>query len=114
MPVDINLVESPRLLGVSSRPISIGAFLKFRFKDGLHDPFHCRLHNAIFYRCDGQCELHIHPMSLWVGICHPFHPLKGQRFPVLKTRRVSGIDTLILAHSERGSFSLNREWTDWG
>src|SRR5260364_266110 len=22
--------------------------------------------------------------------------------------------TLILAHSERGSFSLNREWTDWG
>ncbi|CCD29373.1 conserved hypothetical protein [Candidatus Glomeribacter gigasporarum BEG34] len=50
----------------------------------------------------------------WVEICHPFHPLKGQRFPVLKTRRVSGIDTLILAHSERGSFSLNREWTDWG
>src|SRR5260363_414721 len=39
---------------------------------------------------------------------------QGQRFPVLKTRRVSGIDTLILAHSERGSFSLNREWTDWG
>ncbi|MEM5388719.1 DUF5372 family protein, partial [Paraburkholderia phymatum] len=27
----------------------------------------------------------------WAEICHPFHPLKGQRFPVLKRRRVSGI-----------------------
>ena len=47
-------------------------------------------------------------------IRHPFHPLKGQRFPVLKTRRVAGIDTLLLGHMERGSFSIAREWTDWG
>ncbi|UUM21567.1 Y4bD/Y4pK family protein [Mycoavidus sp. SF9855] len=47
-------------------------------------------------------------------ILHPFHPLRGQRFPVLKTRRVAGIDTLILSHAERGSFSIPREWTDWG
>jgi hypothetical protein len=47
-------------------------------------------------------------------VCHPYHPLRGQRFPVLKTRRVAGIDTLILAHVERGSFSIAREWTDWG
>jgi hypothetical protein len=50
----------------------------------------------------------------WAEICHPFHPLKGQRFPVLKTRRVGGVDTLLLGHAERGSFSIAREWTDWG
>src|SRR5260370_12306034 len=50
----------------------------------------------------------------WAEICHPFHPLKGQRFPVLKTRRVGGVDTLLLGHVERGSFSIAREWTDWG
>src|SRR6202166_171529 len=50
----------------------------------------------------------------WPDIRHPFHPLKGQRFPVLKTRRVGGVDTLLLGHAERGSFSIAREWTDWG
>ena len=50
----------------------------------------------------------------WAEISHPFHPLKGQRFPVLKTRRVAGIDTLILGHVQRGSFGIAREWTDWG
>ena len=50
----------------------------------------------------------------WAEIRHPFHPLKGQRFPVLKTRRVGGVDTLLLGHVERGSFSIAREWTDWG
>src|SRR6202165_4111617 len=44
----------------------------------------------------------------------PFHPLKGQRFPALKTRRVGGVDTLLLGHAERGSFSIASEWTDWG
>jgi hypothetical protein len=47
-------------------------------------------------------------------IRHPFHPLKGQRFPVLQMRRVSGVDALILRQPERGSFSVAREWTDWG
>jgi hypothetical protein len=50
----------------------------------------------------------------WAEIRHPFHPLKGQRFPVLKTRHVSGTDTLLLRDAERGSFSIAREWTDWG
>jgi hypothetical protein len=45
-------------------------------------------------------------------ICHPFHPLKGQRFLVLKERRVAGIDTLILRNTERGSFAVPKEWTD--
>jgi len=47
-------------------------------------------------------------------ISHPFHPLRGQRFAVLKTRRIAGVDTLILKYAGRGSFSISREWTDWG
>ncbi|MFY9531839.1 MAG: DUF5372 family protein [Candidatus Acidiferrales bacterium] len=49
----------------------------------------------------------------WAEIRHPFHPLRGQRFQVLKTRRIGGIDTLILRELARGSFSVAREWTDW-
>jgi hypothetical protein len=49
----------------------------------------------------------------WAEIRHPFHPLRGQSFPVLKTRRVAGVETLILRGLERGTFSIAREWTDW-
>jgi len=49
----------------------------------------------------------------WAEIRHPFHPLRGQCFEVLKKRRVAGIDTLILRALERGTFSIAREWTDW-
>jgi hypothetical protein len=48
----------------------------------------------------------------WTQITHPFHPRRGQRFGVLKLRRVGGIDTLILRDAERGSFAVAREWTD--
>jgi hypothetical protein len=49
----------------------------------------------------------------WAEVRHPFHPLKGQRFPVLKTRRVGGSETLILREPTRGSLAVRREWTDW-
>jgi hypothetical protein len=49
----------------------------------------------------------------WAEIRHPFHPLRGQCFEVLKKRRVAGIDTLILRECKRGSFSIARDWTDW-
>ncbi len=49
----------------------------------------------------------------WAEIRHPFHPLRGQRFEVLKQRRVAGVDTLILREPEHGSISIAREWTDW-
>jgi hypothetical protein len=48
----------------------------------------------------------------WAEILHPFHPLRGQHFQVLKTRRVGGVDTLILREPTRGSFCVPREWTD--
>jgi hypothetical protein len=46
-------------------------------------------------------------------VVHPFHPLRGQRFVVLKVRRVSGVETLSLRHPDLGSFAMPREWTDW-
>jgi Family of unknown function (DUF5372) len=49
----------------------------------------------------------------WAEIRHPFHPLRGQRFEVLKQRHIGGVDTLILRELERGTFSVAREWTDW-
>jgi hypothetical protein len=49
----------------------------------------------------------------WAEIRHPFHPLRGQRFRVLKARRVAGVETLILRELQRGSFAVVREWTDW-
>jgi hypothetical protein len=49
----------------------------------------------------------------WAEIRHPFHPLRGQRFQVLKEHRTAGIDTLLLRELERGTFSIAREWTDW-
>jgi hypothetical protein len=49
----------------------------------------------------------------WAEVRHPFHPLKGQRFPVLKTRRVAGTETLILREPTRGGIAVRREWTDW-
>jgi hypothetical protein len=49
----------------------------------------------------------------WAEIRHPFHPLRGQHFEVLKARRLAGVDTLILRELERGTFSVAREWTDW-
>jgi hypothetical protein len=48
-----------------------------------------------------------------VEIRHPFHPLRGQRFEVLKMRRVAGVDTLLVRDVDCGSFSIAREWTDW-
>jgi hypothetical protein len=48
----------------------------------------------------------------WAEIRHPFHPLRGQRFQVLKTRRVAGIETLLLRDLAHGSFSVARDWTD--
>ena len=47
-------------------------------------------------------------------ITHPFHPLRGQRFSILKIRRVSGVPTLSMRHADLGSFAVPQEWTDWG
>ncbi|MCP4603864.1 MAG: hypothetical protein GY847_25650 [Proteobacteria bacterium] len=45
-------------------------------------------------------------------ITHPYHPLRGQSFPILKTRKVSGTETLVLRGSPVGTFAVPLEWTD--
>jgi hypothetical protein len=49
----------------------------------------------------------------WAEIRHPFHPLRGQRYQILKERRTAGIDTFLLHDPVHGTFSVAREWTDW-
>jgi hypothetical protein len=39
--------------------------------------------------------------------------LRGRTFPVLKTRAVSGVPTLVLRGTQGGTFAVVREWTDW-
>ena len=46
------------------------------------------------------------------AIKHPFHPLRGQSFPILKTRRVGGVDTLTLRGTAGGTFAVPLSWTD--
>lgn len=48
----------------------------------------------------------------WVEITHPFHPRHGQRYQILKSRRVSGKDTLILKDPSSGTFAVDRDWTN--
>lgn len=48
----------------------------------------------------------------WAIITHPFHPRRGQRFRVLKTRRYRGEATLILEGGECDAFSILEDWTD--
>ena len=63
-------------------------------------------------RSEQTALVHSSPWG-WAEIVHPFHPLRGRRFEVLKKRRIAGVDTLILRELERGTLSIPREWTDW-
>jgi Family of unknown function (DUF5372) len=48
----------------------------------------------------------------WATVTHPFHPLLGKRFLVLKVRRVGGHEVLSLFDDRNGAVALPREWTD--
>ena len=43
---------------------------------------------------------------------HPYHPLRGKQFPILKSRCVRGVECLVLKGSEPGTFAVPRDWTD--
>jgi hypothetical protein len=47
-----------------------------------------------------------------VEITHPFHPLRGKQFAILKSRCVRGVECLVLKGSESGTFAVPRNWTD--
>src|SRR5260370_6784783 len=48
----------------------------------------------------------------WALITHPFHPLSGQRFPILKIRKIGGEDVLNLYAEARGSLSIPPDAAD--
>jgi len=48
----------------------------------------------------------------WATVTHPFHPLLGKRFLILKMRRVGGREVLSLFDEVNGPLALPREWTD--
>ena len=45
-------------------------------------------------------------------ITHPFHPLRGKQFAVLKSRCVRGVECVVLKGSQSGTFAVPRDWTD--
>jgi hypothetical protein len=45
-------------------------------------------------------------------VTHPFHPLLGKRFLILRVRRVGGHEVLSLFDEDKGTIALRREWTD--
>ena len=48
----------------------------------------------------------------WATVTHPFHPLLGKRFLILKMRKVRGREVLSLFDEQNGTVTLLREWTD--
>jgi hypothetical protein len=48
----------------------------------------------------------------WATVIHPFHPLLGKSFLVLKLRKVGGREVLSLFDEHTGTVALPREWTD--
>ena len=46
------------------------------------------------------------------AITHPFHPLHGREFAILKSRRVHGVETLVLQGTAGGTFAVPLAWTD--
>jgi hypothetical protein len=48
-----------------------------------------------------------------VRITHPFHPQYNHEFQVLKARKLGGKLILSLQESERGSFGIAADWTDY-
>jgi hypothetical protein len=48
-----------------------------------------------------------------VRIIHPFHPQYNCEFQVLKARKLGDRVILSLQESERGSFGVPADWTDY-
>ena len=59
-----------------------------------------------------QTTLVSNPSLGWALVTHPFHPLKGQRFAILKIRKVAGREVLSLYDEQKGSLPIPRDWTD--
>ena len=76
------------------------------------EPQHLEKPAYIYVRQSTLGQVRHHQEMEWAEITHPFHPLRGQRFPISKTMCVSGVDTLVLRTSSGGAFAIARDWTD--
>jgi hypothetical protein len=59
-----------------------------------------------------QTALLPNPSLGWAIVTHPFHPLKGRRFAILKIRKLGEQEVLSLYDDKRGSLPIPRDWTD--
>jgi len=49
----------------------------------------------------------------WARITHPYHPLRGQRFKILKIKRSPPEDDILMLEADNQSWRfIPREWTD--
>jgi hypothetical protein len=50
-------------------------------------------------------------LSQWITITHPFHPLCGHKFQLLKSRNYQGVSYLSLRIKDGGTLSVPTDWT---
>jgi hypothetical protein len=67
---------------------------------------------VMLHRCSDLTSLLNRSPSEWAKITHPFHPLRSQSFPILRKKRISGVDTVVLWTSLGESIAIPLEWTD--
>src|ERR1700686_437541 len=60
----------------------------------------------------GTDPANYNPALGWALITHPFHPLKGQRYAILKIRKIAGREVFNLYDEKKGSLPIPRDWTD--
>lgn len=48
----------------------------------------------------------------WAEVTHPFHPLRGQKFQILKKKKIGNVEILFLKGTYKGTFGLPKEYTD--
>ena len=51
-------------------------------------------------------------LSEYAVITHPFHPMKGVKLPVIKSRKLANKEVLCLRGSREGTLNVPRDWTD--
>ncbi|SCA64257.1 Uncharacterized protein SCG7086_DD_00010 [Chlamydiales bacterium SCGC AG-110-P3] len=47
-----------------------------------------------------------------ITITHPFHPLRGQTFEILRSRSINESEVFSLKKSSGGTIAVPRDWTD--
>jgi len=65
-----------------------------------------------YSRWSGSTPLSFNELSDFVEITHPFHPFRGQRHPIVTSKKWEQDNLLSLAVIGQGTLCVPREWTD--